>query len=145
MAKSKMQHGPAAGKAGKPGKTHRASPRHAGRRAPGGRSPKSGPLLRGLLPETCPVPEWVSASLLTYQPRAGSVYVAGTFNGWESQATPLIRLADGEWSVQLTLKPGRYEYRFVVDGEWKDDPMASRFVANPFGGLNSVIEVPWPA
>jgi len=47
----------------------------------------------------------------------------------------------GKWSVELLLKPGHYEYRFVVDGQWQDDPMAGRFVANSFGGLNCVVEV----
>jgi hypothetical protein len=47
----------------------------------------------------------------------------------------------GKWSAELLLAPGRYQYRFVVDGTWQDDPKAARFVANPFGGTNGVIEV----
>jgi AMP-activated protein kinase-like protein len=41
----------------------------------------------------------------------------------------------------VLLQPGHYEYRFVVDGQWQDDPMASRFAANSFGGLNCVVDV----
>jgi hypothetical protein len=41
----------------------------------------------------------------------------------------------------LLLSPGEYEYRFLVDGQWKDDPMAKRYVGNPFGGFNCVLEV----
>ena len=41
----------------------------------------------------------------------------------------------GQWKVDLHLKPGRYEYRFVVDGNWTDDPFGGTFVANPFGAI----------
>jgi hypothetical protein len=39
------------------------------------------------------------------------------------------------------LGPGRYQYKFLVDGEWIVDPAASQNVANAFGTLNSVLEV----
>jgi AMP-activated protein kinase-like protein len=39
------------------------------------------------------------------------------------------------------LKSGQYEYRFVVDGIWSDDPQARQSVANPHGGFNSVLKV----
>ena len=53
----------------------------------------------------------------------------------------MINQLEGKWSAEVPLNPGRYEYRFVVDGRWQDDPMAARFVGNPFGGLNCVLEV----
>jgi hypothetical protein len=40
------------------------------------------------------------------------------------------------------LRSGQYEYRFVVDGEWCEDPQATQRVANPHGGFNSVLTVP---
>ena len=47
---------------------------------------------------------------------------------------------------ELALPPGTHEYRFVADGVWMADPANPRTVPNPFGGLNSVIEVlPPPA
>lgn len=75
------------------------------------------------------------------RPSARSVAVAGTFNTWNSSAAALRRGADGVWSVSLKLAPGKYEYRFVVDGEWISDPAASETAPNPFGGVNSVILV----
>jgi hypothetical protein len=48
---------------------------------------------------------------------------------------------DGRWIKELTLPPGVYEYRIVADGEWKADPLAREANPNPFGGLNSVLEV----
>lgn len=76
-----------------------------------------------------------------FNPAAREVAVAGTFNGWRPEATPMKKHRGGRWSTGLLLAPGQYEYRFVVDGRWQDDPMAPRFVANPFGGLNCVVEV----
>jgi 1,4-alpha-glucan branching enzyme len=47
----------------------------------------------------------------------------------------------GNWTAELLLRPGEYEYRFLVDGQWKDDPMAKRYVGNSFGGFNCILEV----
>ena len=74
-------------------------------------------------------------------PTAREVLVVGSFNDWQPDATPMTKLRGGNWATEILLKPGRYEYRLVVDGQWQDDPMAARFVANPFGGLNGVVEV----
>jgi hypothetical protein len=70
-----------------------------------------------------------------------SVQVAGTFNDWRPEANPLANLGAGEWAGLLTLKAGQYEYRFVVDGCWVEDPTAIERVANPYGGFNSVLKV----
>jgi 1,4-alpha-glucan branching enzyme len=79
--------------------------------------------------------------LVYFNPAAREVLLAGTFNNWQPHRTPMIRNLGGVWGVELLLKPGDYEYRFVVDGEWHADPTAPRAVANPFGGLNSLITV----
>lgn len=82
-------------------------------------------------------------------PHAGIVFLAGTFNGWDPTATPLTRRADGTWAVALDLPPGRYEYKFVVDGRWCCEPGCEEpaagcpdCVPNPFGTMNRVLEVP---
>lgn len=72
---------------------------------------------------------------------ARNVSLAGTFNHWNPGATPLSECKKGEWRAQIDLAPGQYEYRFVVDGVWQDDPVASRTVPNPFGGRNSILTV----
>lgn len=79
--------------------------------------------------------------LVYYNPGAREVLLAGTFNDWQPHRTPMLRNSGGVWGVELLLKPGNYEYRFVVDGEWRADPIATRSVANPFGGLNSLLTV----
>jgi hypothetical protein len=51
------------------------------------------------------------------------------------------RRNDGQWETTLALGPGRYQYKFLVDGEWIVDPTAKQNVANAFGTQNSVLEV----
>jgi 1,4-alpha-glucan branching enzyme len=71
---------------------------------------------------------------------AESVAIAGTFNDWQPNATPMIALGQGRWAKDLALPPGQYEYCLVVDGEWIADPLAKETVPNPFGGVNSVLK-----
>ena len=83
-------------------------------------------------------------SLEFFQPQAREIFVAGTFNEWSPLATPLTPQGDGKWVAELSLGPGKYEYRFVVDGVWTDDPLSSESAPNPFGGFNSVLQVQPP-
>lgn len=77
-----------------------------------------------------------------YDPQARKVFIAGTFNDWNPTATPMRQQGDGKWTAVLKLKPGRYEYKFVVDGNWQADPMSWQSVRNAFDGFNSVVDVP---
>jgi hypothetical protein len=72
---------------------------------------------------------------------ASAISIAGTFNDWRPGVTPMVSLGDGRWCKQLVLKPGAYEYRLVVDGEWLPDPHANETTPNPFGGMNSILKV----
>jgi hypothetical protein len=74
-------------------------------------------------------------------PHAKSAFVAGSFNSWDLKRTPMQKEDDGEWKATVSLPPGRYEYRFVVDGHWISDPKAKESVHNSFGSTNSVITV----
>jgi 1,4-alpha-glucan branching enzyme len=94
-----------------------------------------------LLEDHFPDSEAREVSFEYFNPTACEVLVAGSFNDWQPHITPMSKQRGGRWSTELLLKPGCYEYRLVVDGHWQDDPMAARFVANPFGGLNCVVEV----
>ena len=71
---------------------------------------------------------------------AKKVAIAGSFNGWSPKKTPMKQIGD-VWQAKLELPRGRYEYRFVVDGNWVSDPNAKESVANPFGGSNSVVSL----
>jgi 1,4-alpha-glucan branching enzyme len=74
-------------------------------------------------------------------PTAAAVAIAGTFNDWRPDATQMFRVSECRWLKDLSLPPGRYEYRFVVDGTWMPDPRAGEAAPNPFGELNSVLKV----
>ena len=71
-------------------------------------------------------------------PEAKEVSLAGSFNQWNPQANPMKKDKKGIWKATLALEPGKYEYRFVVDGNWENDPSCSSCVDNEFGGRNCV-------
>ena len=79
---------------------------------------------------------------------AHEVYLAGSFNGWSPTETPMTRDNGGYWTVALPLAPGRYEYKFVVDGEWCCEPGCTseevhcgNCVINEHGTMNRVLQV----
>jgi 1,4-alpha-glucan branching enzyme len=75
-------------------------------------------------------------------PSASQVFLAGQFNEWSPTATSLSKGDDGVWRVTLKLKPGKYEYKFVVDGsQWMEDPANPDKVPDPYGGSNSLVTV----
>lgn len=74
-------------------------------------------------------------------PIARQVKVAGDFTDWDLNPLELIPDEDGIWEITVALPPGRYAYRFLVDGQWQDDPNCCDGELNPFGTWNAVIEV----
>lgn len=76
-----------------------------------------------------------------FAPEAHEVYLAGDFNHWGFESMPMRRGMDGNWSVQTSLPPGRYEYKFLVDHRWVEDSSAAELAANSFGTLNLVLRV----
>jgi 1,4-alpha-glucan branching enzyme len=72
---------------------------------------------------------------------ADEVFIAGDFNQWNPRSTPLHKDGNGTWKALLLLTPGPHQYRFVVDGQWQNDPQAVCSIANPFGSRNSVLQV----
>ena len=82
------------------------------------------------------------ANFVLEAPSAGKVALAGDFNNWSDTQTKLRRNKKNNlWKKNLTLKPGRYEYKFVVDGNWINDPNNSNRIQNSFGTENSVIKI----
>lgn len=69
-------------------------------------------------------------------PQARSVFLSGDFNNWSTSSHPLKRDSEGMWKISIPLDPGRHQYRFLVDGEWQNDPDSPECVANPFGTSN---------
>jgi 1,4-alpha-glucan branching enzyme len=76
------------------------------------------------------------------QPEAEIVYLCGDFNEWAPGSLRMFRRgANGLWEKRVPLEPGRYQYKFIVDGEWIHDTAARENTPNLHGSLNSVIEV----
>jgi len=73
-------------------------------------------------------------------PGAQRVQLAGDFNGWEAEGCEMQPRGD-HWKRVVKLDPGRYRYRYVVDGEWRSDPLNAEVEPAPFGGFNSVLVV----
>ena len=82
-----------------------------------------------------------TAEFKLYAPQARKVSIAGTFNNWDTKALSAKKDSKGNWMIKVNLKPGRYEYKFVVDGSWINDPKCSSNVSNSFGSQNSVVEI----
>ena len=74
-------------------------------------------------------------------PTAMSVQLVGDFTHWQKVPIHLRKDADGVWRTAVELAPGTHHYRFLVDGEWRDDPECTLRVPNPFGSQNSVRKV----
>ncbi|MHC4573835.1 MAG: AAA family ATPase [Planctomycetota bacterium] len=79
---------------------------------------------------------------VTLYPRASAVQIAGDFNNWQPEETPMQKIGNtGVWQTKLKLPAGKYRYRLVVDGQWQQDPYNEWTELNPYGDYNSVVEV----
>jgi len=76
-----------------------------------------------------------------YAPQAKKVVLSGSFNKWDAKKLIAKKDTKGNWLVKASLKPGRHEYKFIVDGGWINDPHCTSCVANSFGSHNCVVEV----
>ncbi|MAG33002.1 MAG: hypothetical protein CL908_19160 [Deltaproteobacteria bacterium] len=75
----------------------------------------------------------------------GDVRIAGDFNGWvPDRGVRSLIGSEGQtrvWTKVLMLEPGTYQYRYVVDGEWRQDPSNPRSAPGPTGQPNSILHV----
>lgn len=76
-----------------------------------------------------------------FAPEAKRVTLAGTFNDWRTTGISARRDAKGNWTARINLKPGRYEYKYFVDGNWVSDPNCTTSSINSFGTQNNILEV----
>jgi len=77
-------------------------------------------------------------------PAAKKVFLVGDFNEWNPAARRMVKVKDGTFRAKMDLEPGRYEYKFVVDELWITDPDSVDHISNPYGTMNSVVEVGFP-
>ena len=82
-----------------------------------------------------------STEFTIFAPDAQEICVVGDFVDWNVGQHKMKKLKTGLWKKKLPLKPGRYEYRFVIDGNWHTDPENISRQPNPFGSENSILIV----
>ncbi|MBY0396596.1 MAG: glycogen-binding domain-containing protein, partial [Thermoleophilia bacterium] len=71
------------------------------------------------------------------------ISIAGDFNGWSAASLPMTRNDRlGVYERLVPIPPGRWQYRLVIDGHWTHDACNPATQTNPFGGLNSILDVP---
>ena len=88
-----------------------------------------------------PVSPTVSCRNVTFAfeaPEAGRVLLVGDFNEWTPDGSEMQPIG-GIWTKVITLAPGRYRYRYVVDGQWQNDPSNAAVEPNPYGGHDSIL------
>lgn len=97
------------------------------------------PLLGSLEPE---IDEGPLRDFMIHAEGAREVHLVGDFNQWSvSRDSLLWQKEQGVWQKKLHLENGRYRYKFVVDGRWITDPRNERIEPNPYGGMDSVLEI----
>lgn len=69
---------------------------------------------------------------------ANKIYISGSFNNWSTTQTPMKKGTYG-WTVDLNIKPGKYAYKYIVDGEWITDPYNKLREVGDAGDYNSVV------
>ena len=67
--------------------------------------------------------------------------MVGDFNSWDLKKHTMKKNKKGRWTKIVTLAPGGYEYKYLIDGQWQNDPNNDQVVHNSFGTLNNHLTV----
>ena len=87
------------------------------------------------------LPKLNEVTLSVKAPEAKEVYLAGEFNNWKLDDNSRMEQTNGCWTKRLNLNSGKYRYRFVIDGNWSEDPANPLTQLNSYGTLESLLEV----
>lgn len=87
------------------------------------------------------LPKLTEVTFSLSAPQAKEVYVAGDFNNWKLDNTSRMEQAQGIWKKRMELSSGKYRYRFVIDGNWTEDANNPAREMNPYGSVDSLIEI----
>jgi len=98
-------------------------------------------MARNTTPKRSPKPAEKTVTFVVEAPDAREVIVTGDFTKWALDRILLSRAEDGRWRGSTALPPGEYQYRLLVDGDWRDHPDSPRRVPNGFGSENCVLTV----
>ena len=75
---------------------------------------------------------------------ANEVILMGDFNNWNPKKHLMKQDRDGVWNKAVILPPGDYQYKFLVDGQWKEDPQNDQICLNCFGSYNNILNLTAP-
>ena len=88
-----------------------------------------------------PIIQQERVALFIFDPDARHVEVFGDWNDWQ-RSLEAHQIQPGLWRATAhDLAPGRYVYKFVVDGRWMDDPANPHKVHDTYTGFNSVVTI----
>jgi len=87
------------------------------------------------------LPKFNEVSFSVFAPEAKEVYITGEFNNWKLEDAGRMAKNNGTWSKKLNLSSGKYRYRFVIDGNWVEDSSNPLKEINPYGSVDSLIEI----
>jgi 1,4-alpha-glucan branching enzyme len=82
---------------------------------------------------------WKRVNFKISVPEAKKVSLAGDFNNWNVDSHLFKKDSKGNWKITVELELGRYEYRFFIDGEWRNDTNCTSFIPNPYNSENCVL------
>lgn len=74
-------------------------------------------------------------------PSAMSVMLVGDFTHWKDGGIPMKKSGQGVWTATVELPVGKHTYRFLVDGQWRDDPECTLRIANPYGSQDMICDI----
>jgi chromosome partitioning protein len=87
------------------------------------------------------LPKLTEVTFSLNAPQAKEVHLSGDFNNWKVDQASRMSAHNGTWEKRMNLFTGRYHYRFVVDGKWTDDPNNPTRELNPYGEMNSLLDL----
>lgn len=72
---------------------------------------------------------------------ARRVYLVGDFNKWDERSLPMRKRRGRGFELELAIPPGKYTFKYLIDGIWWNDPDADDYARNSWGSEDSVILV----
>lgn len=87
------------------------------------------------------LPQFTEIIFSVFAPEARDVYLVGEFNNWQINDSARMMQNNGTWSKKINLNSGKYRYRFVVDGNWIEDTSNPLKEVNPYGSVDSLVEI----
>jgi chromosome partitioning protein len=95
---------------------------------------------RASAPASAPIVRPEEVTFTIEAPEAEQVLLVGDFNDWTADGSEMDPIG-GVWTKVIKLPPGRYRYRYVIDGRWQNDPSNAAVEPNPYGGHDSVLVI----